>query len=49
MNVRKRGKTFHLVKRVPKRYQSVEPRQSVWISLHTDSESIANTKAPIAP
>jgi integrase len=48
MNIMKRGNTFHLRKRVPRRYQSVEERESVWVSLHTDSESIAKTKAPIA-
>lgn len=48
MTIMKRGNTFHLRKRVPRRYQSVEERKSVWVSLHTDSESIAKTKAPIA-
>lgn len=36
--------TLHLYKRVPKRYASVEPRTFVWISLHTDSLSVAKTK-----
>jgi len=44
----KRGNIFHLRKRVPRRYQSVEERKSIWVSLHTDSETVANTKAPIA-
>lgn len=43
--VRKRGDTFHLVKRVPVRYQAVEPRSEVWISLKTDSETAAHQKA----
>ncbi len=37
----RRGDTWHLRKRVPKRYHRVEPRNVVWVSLHTDSESIA--------
>ncbi|WP_444460562.1 DUF6538 domain-containing protein [Rhodobacter capsulatus] len=36
--------TLHLYRRVPKRYASVEPRKFVWISLHTDSPSVAKTK-----
>lgn len=36
--------TLHLYKRVPKRYAAVEPRKFVWISLHTDSMSVARTK-----
>ena len=36
--------TLYLYKRVPKRYASVEPRKFVWISLHTDSLSVAKTK-----
>lgn len=46
MSIQQRNKTFHIRKRVPTRYASVEPRKWVWISLHTDSESIAQTKAP---
>ena len=48
MSITKRGKTFHLVKRVPRRYAPVESRKQVWISLHTDSESVAAQKAPSA-
>jgi len=48
MNVKRRNKTFHLIKRVPKRYQPIEPRAVVWISLHTDSETVARQKAPTA-
>jgi integrase len=36
--------TLYLYKRVPKRYASVESRTFVWVSLHTDSPSIARTK-----
>ena len=45
MSIVKRGSTFHLRRRVPKRYARVEPRKTVWISLHTDSEAVAKTKA----
>lgn len=48
MNLKKRGKVFQLVKRVPRRYQPVEARETVWISLHTDSETVAKIKAPMA-
>ncbi len=41
MTIMKRGNTFHLHKRVPRRYQSVEERKSIWVSLHTDSETVA--------
>ncbi|UVC11197.1 tyrosine-type recombinase/integrase [Rhizobium sp. TH2] len=43
-----RNKTWQIIRRVPKRYASVEPRTQVWISLHTDSQTIAQQKAPIA-
>lgn len=46
MTLHQRNKTFHIRKRVPTRYARVEPRKWVWISLHTDSESIAKVKAP---
>ena len=45
MAVLKRGSTFHLRRRVPKRYADVEPRKIVFVSLHTDSESVATGKA----
>lgn len=48
MNIVRRSRTFHIVRRVPKRYESVEPRKQVWISLHTDSETVAKQKAPTA-
>ena len=48
MSIVRRGSTFHLRKRVPLRYRRVEPRETVWISLHTDSESVAKSKAPVA-
>ena len=43
-----RGSTYHLRKRVPQRFAAVEPRKTVWISLHTDSETAALAKAPAA-
>jgi hypothetical protein len=48
VTVVKRASTCHLRKRVPLRYRRVEPRETVWISLHTDSESVARAKAPVA-
>ena len=44
----RRGSNFHLRKRVPGRYAVIEPRKTVWISLHTDSESVAHSKAQVA-
>lgn len=46
MNPVLRGSTWHLRRRVPKRYQSVETRPEVWLSLHTDSRELASKKAP---
>lgn len=46
MTIMRRGKTYHLRKRVPVQYQDVEPRKSVYVSLHTDSETVAKRKAP---
>lgn len=40
-----RGGTWHLRRRVPKRYAPVESRRVIWISLKTDSQSIAVQKA----
>ena len=48
MAIKKRGKIYQLVQRVPRRYQPVEARETVWISLHTDSETAAKVKAPLA-
>src|SRR6056297_202345 len=45
MGITKRGRTFYLRKRRPARYAPVEPRETIWISLHTDSESVARSKA----
>ncbi|CAM3199670.1 hypothetical protein SAMN04488021_1242 [Paracoccus aminovorans] len=40
--------TLYLYRRVPKRYESIEPRRFVWVSLHTDSPSIAKAKEAAA-
>lgn len=48
MSIIMRGSTYHLRKRVPTRYQRVETRRMVWISLHTDSETVARNKASVA-
>lgn len=48
MTIMKRGNNYHLRKRVPRRYQDVEERKSVWVSLHTDSLSLAQQKADAA-
>ncbi|WP_345790921.1 DUF6538 domain-containing protein [Gymnodinialimonas phycosphaerae] len=45
MSITKRGRLYHLRRRVPRRYCGVEPRGTVWISLHTDSETVAQSKA----
>lgn len=45
MSILKRGKSYSLRKRVPSRYKRVEPRGTVWISLHTDSATVAKSKA----
>ncbi|MFN7055477.1 DUF6538 domain-containing protein, partial [Hyphomonas sp.] len=45
MSIVKRGSTFQLRRRVPQRYRAVEPREVIWISLHTDSETVARSKA----
>lgn len=45
MSIIKRGSVFYLRKRVPTRYFQVESRKIIMFSLHTDSESVAKTKA----
>ncbi len=44
MAIKWRGKKLSLYRRVPKRYESVEPRRFVWLSLHTDSMTEAERK-----
>ena len=46
MKIHLRANTYHLRKRVPARYLTVEPRAEVWISLKTDSRLEAGHKAP---
>ena len=36
---------LHFRKRVPRRFADIEPRDYVWISLHTDLEDVAKRKA----
>ncbi len=48
MALLKRGNKISLQKRVPKRYESVEPRKTIWLSLHTDSQTVAKQKAGAA-
>ncbi len=43
--IKLRGNSYQLYKRVPKRYAEVEERTFVWLSLHTDSASLAHSKA----
>ena len=45
MTVVRRGQTYYLRKRVPTRFQRVEERDMIFMSLHTDSESVAQIKA----
>ena len=45
MSIVKRGTTHYLRKRVPRRYQPVEAREFILLSLHTDSETVAKAKA----
>lgn len=45
MKLTLRGSKFYLVKRVPSRFSSVEPRKQVWISLQTDSRTEAFRRA----
>lgn len=40
-----RGGVYQLKRRVPVRYRKIEPRQVIWVSLHTDSETTARGKA----
>ncbi|NWO08064.1 MAG: integrase, partial [Alteromonadaceae bacterium] len=45
MKLQKRNNTYHLRKRVPARYQPVEERKSFYVSLGTDSLTLAQQKA----
>lgn len=44
MSIIKRGSTLYLRKRVPRRYMTIEAREFVLISLHTDSMEVAKLK-----
>ena len=45
MSVCKRSNKYYLRRCVPARFIDVEPRKTIWVSLHTDSESVARRKA----
>jgi hypothetical protein len=45
MAIKQRGKKLSLYKRVPKRYQTIEPRKFIWLALNTDSVTEAEHKA----
>lgn len=45
MTIIKRSKFYYLKRRVPRRFQHLEPREYLYISLHTDSASEADVKA----
>ena len=45
MSIAKRGRLYRLRRRVPHRCPAVEARETVWVSLHTDSEMAARSKA----
>ena len=46
MTVMKRGESWCLRRRVPRRFKPAESRHEVWISLRTDSERMARENAP---
>lgn len=48
MALKRRGKKVSLYKRVPKKYEAIEPRKFFWLSLHTDSMTEAEAKAGTA-
>lgn len=43
----KRSGNFHLRRRVPRRFQEIDTREAVYMSLHTASEEFAKVKAPM--
>jgi integrase len=42
-----RNGTLYIKRRVPARFRPIEDREFVWLSLHTDSETVAHAKAPL--
>lgn len=38
MTIMRRRSTYHLHKRVPRRFEGVEERKSIWVSLHTEGD-----------
>ncbi len=47
MAIKMRGRSLSLYRRVPKRYETIESRKFVWVSLHTDSRTVADAKCPL--
>ena len=47
MQIMNRGGIWYQRRRVPVRYSRVDARREVWLSLHTDSETLARQKAAI--
>lgn len=45
LRTRGKGGTLYMVRNVPVRYRAIEPRKEVWISLGTDSKTLAAQKA----
>lgn len=48
IKLRRRGKAgiLYMVRHVPIRYRSVETKAEIWVNLNTDSETLAQQKAP---
>ena len=45
MKLTQKGNRYYLVKRVPQRFATIEPRRQVWIALGTDSHREARQRA----
>ncbi|MCV6825395.1 MULTISPECIES: DUF6538 domain-containing protein [Halocynthiibacter] len=45
VNLVRRGTTWYLKRRVPVQFAKIEPRKIIWISLKTDSQSLARIRA----
>jgi len=47
MTFMRRESILHIRKRVPRRYATIDERESVWISLHTVDKNVAMQNAPV--
>ena len=47
MSVVLRSGTYYLRKRIPARFSTIDPRKEIWVSLKTDSKSLAQEKAKL--